>query len=301
MNIKLIMMTVTAGVTLSFAPSIHTERTHGHEFAPQNNLRRPISQNLSGITEEEFNAVLDKVYEIYKPIFKEHKAEFVIQRFWDDDTVNAYAFREGKKWNIAMYGGLARHEEVTRDGFMLVACHEIGHHLGGYPRGGWASNEGNSDYYGTLKCLRRMWNNGDSIEIVKKMKVDKKAVELCEEQWEGNEERAICERASMAGKSLGRLLAVLGGQEMPEFDTPDSTVVTKTNHAHPAAQCRLDTYFHGALCTVDWNQDMDEEDPNVGACKVSEVGGRRACWFKEPSADENQPPGNEDEGEKIRW
>lgn len=301
MNIKFIVITMIAAMTLSFAPSIHSEKTHGHEFAPENNLRIPVNQNFSGITEKEFNGVLDDVFEVYEPIFKEHNAEFIIERYWSDETVNAYAFREGNTWHIAMYGGLARHEETTLDGFMLVACHEIGHHLGGYPRGGWASNEGNSDYFGTLKCLRRIWSKSDNIEIVKKMKVDKKAVELCETQWKDNEDRAVCQRASMAGKSLGRLLAVLGQQDMPEFDTPDTSVVKKTNHAHPAAQCRLDTYFHGALCTADWNEDMDEKDPDVGACKAGEVGGRRLCWFKQPSVDTDEPPGIEGEGEKIRW
>lgn len=295
MNIKFMVIGMIAAMTLSFAHSNHN-KTHGHEFAPENNLRIPVTQNFSGITEEEFNGVLDDVFKVYEPIFKEHDAEFVIQRFWEDQTVNAYAFREGNQWNIAMYGGLARHKEVTLDGFMLVACHEIGHHLGGYPRMGWASNEGNSDYYGTLKCLRRMWENGSSIDVVKKMKVDKKAVELCENQWKDNSERAICQRAAMAGKSLGRLLAELGQQSMPEFDTPDTSVVKKTNNAHPAAQCRLDTYFHGALCGVDWKQDMDEKDPNVGACKAADVGGRRGCWYKDPTEDEQQdpPPGDED-------
>jgi hypothetical protein len=33
-----------------------------------------------------------------------------------------------------MFGGLARHELVTDDGFMMVVCHETGHHLGGAPR-----------------------------------------------------------------------------------------------------------------------------------------------------------------------
>lgn len=34
------------------------------------------------------------------------------------------------------------------------------------------------------------------------------------------------------------------------FTTPDTTQVSTTNIYHPAAQCRLDTYFAGALCTI---------------------------------------------------
>lgn len=298
MKFKFVVITMLASVTLSFAPA-KNHRTHGHEFAPENNMRIPVSQNFSGIEEEEFTAVLDEVAKIYEPVFEEHKAELVIDRYWKDQTVNAYAFREGKKWHIAMYGGLARHKEVTRDGFMLVACHEIGHHLAGFPRGGWASNEGNSDYYGTLKCLRRVWDGlrSDSIDVVSKMKVDKVAADKCEAQWKNENEVAVCKRASMAGKGLARLLAVLGSQEMPEFDTPDETVVKKTSHSHPKAQCRLDTYFHGALCTMDWKVDMDEKDPNIGACKAGEIGGRRACWYKDPVS-EPTPPDEEDDGDE---
>ncbi len=305
MKLKFVVISMLSAMTLSFANSTH--RTHGHEFAPQNNLRIPVTQNFSGIEEADFDAVLDEVAKIYEPVFKEHDAELVIDRYWKDQTVNAYAFREGKEWHIAMYGGLARHKEVTRDGFMLVACHEIGHHLGGFPRGGWASNEGNSDYYGTLKCLRRIWDGlgSDSIEVVNKMKVDKTAADACETQWKSAEEQAVCKRSAMAGKGLARLLAVLGGQEMPEFDTPDTTVVTKTSHSHPRAQCRLDTYFHGALCTLDWKIEMDEKDPNIGACKAGEIGGRRFCWYRDPIPQEPpQPPdedtGDDDEG-SIRW
>jgi len=283
MKIKVAVIAVAAAMTLSFSPANH--KTHGHEFAPENNFRNPVSL-ASGISEAEFTAVLDDVSKVYEPVFAEHKAKLIIERYWEDDTVNAYAFQDQAGWHIAMYGGLARDAEVSADAFMLVACHEIGHHLGGFPRTDWASNEGNSDYYGTLKCLRRMWQKSDSVEVVKKMKIDKKAAEMCETQWTSNDERAVCQRSAMAGKALGRLLAKLGQQTMPEFDTPDTSVVTKTNHQHPAAQCRLDTYFHGALCTADWKQDMDEKDPNVGACKAGEVGGRRLCWFSETTASE---------------
>jgi hypothetical protein len=297
---KIAVIAAIAALTLSAAPAKHP--THGHEFAPINNKRIPVN-SFTGITEEEFTGVLDKVFETYEPVFTDHKAKFIIERYWDDETVNAYAFRDDEDgWHIAMYGGLARHPEVTVDGFMLVACHEIGHHLGGFPRSDWASNEGNSDYYGTLKCLRRMWANEDSIKVVEKMDVDTEATEMCEQQWQKAEEIAVCERSAMAGKSLGRLLADLGGEEMPEFDTPDESVVNKTNNQHPAAQCRLDTYFHGSLCTVDWQMDMDESDPNIGACKAGEIGGRRQCWFKEGVQEEEEEPTPEEEegGESSR-
>ncbi len=275
--------------------AMNAPKQHTHEFAPENNLKIPVSMNLSGITEEDFTAALDKVEKVYSPIFANHDANFVIERFWDNDTVNAYAWQDGDKWVISMYGGLARHKEVTVDGFTLVACHEVGHHLGGHPKSGWASNEGESDYYGTLKCLHRIWADEDSVAVVAKMKIDEIADKACDSQWSNAMDAAVCKRSAMAGKGLARLLAVLGSETMPEFDTPDKSKTDSTIDYHPPAQCRLDTYFAGALCTVDFNQDVDDVDPTKGVCTFGETGGRPSCWFNIP--DPNAPPPEYPEGE----
>jgi len=78
-----------------------------------------------------------------------------------------------------MFGGLARHETMTPDGFATVVCHELGHHLGGVPKkfswfgNSWASNEGQADYFGIMKCLRKMFEHEDNVKIVKE--IDDKA------------------------------------------------------------------------------------------------------------------------------
>ena len=62
---------------------------------------------------------------------------------------------------------------ITVDGMALVACHEMGHHMGGAPKidgwygSSWATNEGGADYYGTLKCARRFFAGDDNASIVK--------------------------------------------------------------------------------------------------------------------------------------
>ena len=87
-----------------------------------------------------------------------------------------------------MFGGLARHKLVTPDGFALVACHEMGHHLGGAPRrGGWASNEGQSDYYATTKCARRIWAEDNNAAIMqdrisKGLEISEKAQQECDRE-----------------------------------------------------------------------------------------------------------------------
>lgn len=260
-------------------------------FAPENTMRIPKSMNKSGITEEQFNSMIDRVEAVYAPIIEEMGGKLNTIRDWDNTTVNAYASRSGTVWNVKMFGGLARHKAVTTDGFALVMCHEVGHHVGGAPKyevgNEWASNEGQSDYFGTLKCFRKVFENDDNQTIVSAMEIPEKVKEECSTSWEGQKllnsnDYFLCLRSAIAGKSLANLLAELSSSTEPQFDKPDTRVVTVTQDGHPRAQCRLDTYFNGSLCQVAHNDDVDQKDEVLGTChqSTSERGVRPLCWFK---------------------
>jgi hypothetical protein len=269
-------------VSASFACDIHGKSG----FAPENNLR--ISQwdkATNGMTEERFLAIVKSVSDVYAPIVKSKGGTLSMNNKWTDDTVNASAMRTGSTWVVNMYGGLARHQLTTDDGFALVVCHELGHHIGGAPRKGtsWAANEGQADYFGSMKCLRRVLEKQDNIAIVSKMTIDEEATKKCESVYKNASEVALCQRIAMAGKSLGSLLGSLGGKPAVNFNTPDITKVKKTVDAHPAAQCRLDTYFSGILCDKSYDQDTSTSDPIVGTCIARDgyqVGVRPLCWYK---------------------
>jgi len=242
------------------------------------------SKVRSEITEERFNAIIDEITDFYKPIFEEKGANLIVGKRWDDGTVNAYARRAGDDWHIVMFGGLARHVETTEDGFALVVCHELGHHIGGSPIKGssWASNEGQSDYWATLKCFRNYVQNHDNDEIVAGLDVPEIVSNQCDSDFEDVDRRLICKRSAMGGLSLGRLLASFNGDEIA-FDTPSDSVVTTTYNAHPKAQCRLDTYYQGSLCAISHDSDVDDEDATIGTCnrvENHESGLRPLCWFK---------------------
>jgi len=257
----------------------------------ENSMYIPVgAKSAGGLTEEQFNRVIDKVEKVYKPIIKEMGANLVIERKWDDGTVNAYARQSGSTWHVAMFGGLARHETITEDGFATVVCHEIGHHIGGAPKksswwgSSWASNEGQADYFGTSKCLRKMMENEDNATIVANMDIPAHVTKKCNANFTNAEDITMCQRGSMAGLSLANLFRSLRNlsQEL-KFTTPDSNVVSSTNHNHPAPQCRLDTYFQGALCDVDHNTDVDQDDALIGTCnRVDNYvdGVRPKCWYK---------------------
>ncbi len=255
----------------------------------ENDLYIPVNaKRLGGLSEEQFNKVIEKIETIYSPIVTDMGGKLAIARKWTDGTVNANASRSGKTWNVNMYGGLARHNTITEDGFSLVLCHELGHHLGGAPKigglfNGWASNEGQSDYFAALKCLRKTFLNDDNSAIVTTLNAPKTLVDACSKNHPNKDDKAICIRTGMAGVSVANLFAALRNSSPASFDTPDTNVVSSTNNAHPAYQCRLDTFFQGSLCDVNFNDDVSQKDEVTGTCHKANghtIGLRPLCWFK---------------------
>lgn len=274
---------------------------------PPNNLHLEDTGRVANITKEQFEAIIDSVVKIWQPIAAAKNVELSANKRWDDQTVNASAQQSGNKWVVNMYGGLARRTEVTPDGFALVVCHELGHHFGGYafyPGAGnaWAAAEGQSDYFATQACARVIWGN-DRLANMRYHQSRRMRSELppivharCDSAWKGNVNAvAWCERTSAASLSLATLLARLGNKPAPQFDTPDAKVVSKTNPNHPQAQCRLDTYFSGALCAKAFDlkvipgrnhpKGQQSAEAELDAMKVScseqdGIGARPRCWFK---------------------
>ncbi|MCO4754214.1 MAG: hypothetical protein KC478_07015 [Bacteriovoracaceae bacterium] len=282
---KLILFVFLIFASRSFVANACDENGNSG-YLPENDMYISVDDKMAGdMTEARFNEIIDKIAAVYEPIVRSKRGKLKVNRKWKDGTVNASAQRSGKTWIVNMYGGLARHADVTDDGFAMVVCHELGHHLGGAPKVGsffnkWASNEGQSDYYGSSKCFRRVYANDDNVAIVAAMEVPEFATKNCMKAWSTQDDIALCQRAAMAGKSLSKLLARSG---TPKFSTPDSSVVTRTNHRHPAGQCRLDTYFQGALCEKDVTDEVDNRDAKKGVCNRStgqKIGNRPLCWYK---------------------
>ena len=281
---------LVAAVVLS-SPTWSCTEDGTEGFVPENNLKISVhAKRLGGLSEEQFHNAIDRVTDIYAPIVQSMGGKLVVSKAWSDATVNAYAQRSGSNWMINMFGGLARHETITEDGMSLVVCHELGHHIGGAPKKAgyysntWASNEGQSDYFSNLKCLRRVFLNDDNISIVSKLDVPEALSKSCEVAFASAEDRAICIRGGMAGMSVAKLFQALRNQTTPpKFDTPDPARVSVTNDNHPGTQCRLDTYFQGSLCDVSFNEDVEQNSEVKGTCHGSlghTNGLRPGCWFK---------------------
>lgn len=288
-------MAILAVVAMTaFAADKYSHLCEG--FLPENDMKIPVgmrtfSGDLQGISEAEFNAVIDQAYKFYTAEVKAKGGSLVINRKWTDETVNAQASQWFGTWYLDMYGGLARSKPMTIEGFSLVVCHEMGHHLGGAPKNGWpmswGTNEGGADYFATAKCLRRMWENEDNRAAIGDRKIDEFAQAACDREFQTVDDRLICYRSTLAGEAVAALFQQMKEEQPSHFATPDPKKVNSTDNAHPATQCRLDTYFQGALCTVAETEDVDNRDYHVGTCtaKTHQVGLRPRCWFKPDNAE----------------
>lgn len=302
-------------VLLFLAGAAQAQLRYGHVYyghpqmkwsLPANNLHQFDTGRVANITEQRFNQIIDEVMAVWTPVAAAKGIKLTVEKRWSDPTVNASASQSGKTWMVNMYGGLARRPEVTEDGFALVVCHELGHHFGGYSfygRTDWASAEGESDFFATNVCAKYIWGKEQQRNsLYRRLRGTPPVVQqACDAVWNGNANaQAWCIRTALGGHSLATLLHSIGGRQAappPSFDTPDKSVVTKTSVSHPKAQCRLDTYFSGALCTAKWDLNVipakgfsggqDTPQAEAEAMKYScftagghKVGVRPACWFK---------------------
>lgn len=251
-------------------------------FMPENELHKEdrVSE-LSQIDEPTFNAVIEELAQWYKPIVAAHGAKLQAFGNWKSSTVNAYAVQNGDSWQIHFFGGLARRKEITRDGFQLVGCHEIGHHLAGFPfveEGMWAANEGQSDYFVSLTCARELWKvQADKNKAAAKI-IEKFPKKLCDDSWKKQDDKYLCYRILLAAKSVSDLLSA----GTARFETPSKVIIHDTMNTHPPGQCRLDTYVAGSACKAKWDSKVipqDEDQSKAYTCSEGK-GARPKCWFR---------------------
>ncbi|NBW81604.1 hypothetical protein EBR21_07605 [bacterium] len=254
---------------------------------------------VANMTEADFKAIIEGVVSQYREPAAKQGATISVNALWTNSTVNASAQQTGNSWIINMYGGLARRPEVTPDGFAMVVCHELGHHFAGFAFKGqsWAANEGQSDYFATHACARRIWGKQTSANAEFRKTIGEFEKSKCDEAYTEQTDRDLCYRTAAAGMSLATLLSKLGNSSEPRFETPDDNKVSRTNDNHPAAQCRLDTYFQGALCGKQFDAmlipgkkvsggrgglDAEKESAKYTCTELDgkSFGLRPTCWFR---------------------
>ena len=259
---------------------------------PPNNLHLEDNPALiANMSEEEFQELIGEVEEIYAPIVKKLGGRLTFETNWDSSQVNAFARRGSfNRWIVAMFGGLARRQEVTKDAFQLVVCHEVGHHVAGWPFAyEWASNEGQSDFFASQVCAKKIWKGDINVNQSFRETVDTLAKEKCDSVYLATRNQNLCYRIAMAGKSLSKLLGQMKRlRKMPSFATPDPREIIETYSRHPRPQCRLDTMFAGALCKTSFDDRIipqDERESLIYSCDQfnpsHNIAYRPKCWLKQ--------------------
>ena len=253
---------------------------------PSNQLEL-INQPKSNITQELFDEIIDQFENTYKPIIKMKGGILKIQRMWSANEINAFAGRFYPLFSITIMGGLARHQFMTKDALTLSLCHEMGHLLGSAPTkkkipNRWASVEGQADYFTTLKCARRIWEKDDNIQIIKEMEISPYIESASQNSFKVLNQIALCIRSTIASFHLSKIMEGIFNDGPINFDTPDQTIVAETLPNHPSSQCRLDTFLQGALCEIDYHDELSKNNPKKGACNLSTNhtwGIRPLCWY----------------------
>lgn len=273
---------------------------------------KSLPQGEPNMTKAEFDELIRDVSEKHKAIVSEHGGRLSIAGRWNEEKPNARATQMFGMWRIEITGGLARRPELSQDGFTLILCHELGHHLGGFafaplapvpipvPTPGidvWAAVEGQSDYYATHVCPERVWGEEKAKNAEFRRTASQEVRSLCDSVWQDADRQNLCYRTLVATESMIATMATLMKRDMPSFSTPDPAEVDKTSPKHPDVQCRMDTSLQGALCTLDFDDSVipgkkvssgpDSVDAEKEAyqytCSRSDnytIGIRPRCWYK---------------------
>lgn len=176
----------------------------------------------TGVTEADFNAVIDLMMAKFQPIYAAKRQSLKINRLWTNPTINSDAQWQGNVCVINAYGGLARAPGMTKNAYLAVNGHENGHCSGQPPLypGSNMSDEGQADTFAV-----------DAAKIA------------------GLTDAEI----QQASKELNGVLAMLNGEPAIAWPGPVLPIVKATYHEHSAAQCRHDSMMF---------RDLKVERPN---------------------------------------
>lgn len=240
--------------------------------------------------------VINEAIALYQPVAESFGAELKIELRLNSPSIVASAHRTDAEFRVVVDGGLINSSRLSEDGFRFVLCHELGHLFGGAPRRGlppewngpvaddglsFYSAEGQSDYYASAVCFRRLvqrQTTQEHQEMLKESNPPQVLINQCDRIWgESTNTSLTCQRAALGG--LNMLLLVKDFDI--SFDKKSPERVSETiRDFYPSRQCRLDTALAGALCKSDLPLVLDFNDPLRETCENRE-GKRPGCWFNE--------------------
>lgn len=261
-----------------------------HEFFLSGMRAFSEGPSESGLTKEDFEQVLGRVKNHYEKEFLSRGFEMDFTMEWSNSWFNAQTGRTGSsRVRFFFSGALARGKYMTKDGLMFVACHEVGHQLGGFPlkSGRWATSEGGADYFAAVKCMRDLLKNDPENSLAESVSIHPGVQSKCREAYPESDDYQICLRTTKAGHDMARTFEYyFKKQELTEwaFLFQDLPEAQETNAAgYPSRACRAETAFQGAICNKAPEIPISLTVESEGVCHEANgdtYGMRPKCWFK---------------------
>lgn len=236
------------------------------------------------LTETQYKEVGERLRALYEPKITSDQYTLLLKLDWQD-TGMAYAnhFDNYKQYEVTVTGDYARDPGLSSDAFSLVLCHEFGHLFGGAPYAKLylSSNEGQADYYSTLKCFKALAAKEDNAAIVKSLgnQVTQTMRQQCGQVYPvGSRDSNICLRGMVAAYNLIHSKNPKVALSLTKKDPSESYMWGHFDHPEP--QCRLDTLIAGLLCNN--TRKLSNTDYRAGTCTAAsghKIGLRPRCWF----------------------
>ena len=240
---------------------------------------------MAQVSEKELDFLSERFVETIskRKELKKYKVEIFFER--EREQINAHYSYHKQEIGLSFWQGFLTSQYLTSGAFLITACHELGHVIGGAPKEDsiWRPHhtlEGQADYFSTLKCTRWLQEDKDLKEAFT-MSRDPVIIGHCLKSFSSDDEKfETCLRSAQAGLDFVYLFEMANTESIhASFSTPSEITSGGTYGIHPAFQCRLDIFLAGAVCDSPADNELSQKDPFAGACKTG-LGKRPKCWFR---------------------
>jgi hypothetical protein len=213
------------------------------------NHTNPDGSSDSSISQQDLETVVSKIKKVFVPIVDQHGGKLRIETYWEDQTINLYAEQVSFSWFIHVFGGFVRLPHLSLDALTMAICHELGHHLAGFPfKTTWSTAEAQADYFANHVCTHQLWQNDLEVNLDHAERIDPNSHARCLGAYEDLPNQALCFRKATAALNLSQVMAkVLNEPEIDPNSRPQERVA-KTLYEHPNTSCRFETFVRAALC-----------------------------------------------------
>lgn len=246
-----------------------------HELPPHARYQILTTDPTSStVTQKSFNSIPHIIYSQHYLDLKKNQLEVTINTDWETPYFSAWVKDEApKKFSINFWGGIVRIPGMNDNGLALIACHEMGHLLGGEPRSKlpaflWATSEGQSDYYASSICLKRYFERQFDLGRLDEPQVQKSLYTRCRTKYPETKNFLICLNIMNGIEAFTKILTHLDSQKREINFSKKSPAAKFTNvNSYPEPQCRTEILIAGNFCS-----------PENYPCLTLDSA-RPQCWF----------------------